>query len=95
MARTLQRRQTAYTLAEHALDANEHAATPCPDFAGSGTDTNLWLIQVECSAPLDNRGALDHDDFGLNQSKIIKRDRFNELERDAAIKFTQISLRSA
>jgi hypothetical protein len=28
---------------------------------------------------------LDHDDFGLNQSKIIKRDRFNELEQDAQI----------
>jgi hypothetical protein len=28
-------------------------------------------------------GHLDHDDFGLNQSKIMKRDRFNKLERDA------------
>jgi hypothetical protein len=34
-------------------------------------------------------GPLDHDDFGLNQSKIMKRDRFNKLERDSADKFTQ------
>ncbi len=30
--------------------------------------------------------ALDHDDFGLNQPKIMKRDRFNKLERDASAK---------
>jgi len=28
-------------------------------------------------------GGFDHDDFGLDQSKIIKRDRFKGLERDA------------
>jgi hypothetical protein len=30
--------------------------------------------------------ALHHDDLGLNRSKIIKPDRFNELERDAGAK---------
>jgi hypothetical protein len=25
---------------------------------------------------------LDHDDFGLNQPEIIKRDRFQRVERD-------------
>jgi protocatechuate 3,4-dioxygenase beta subunit len=28
----------------------------------------------------------DHDDFGLNQSKIMKRDRFDRLERDAGVR---------
>jgi hypothetical protein len=32
------------------------------------------------------RSPKDHDDFGLIQSKIMKRDRFNKLERDAGEK---------
>jgi len=32
--------------------------------------------------PQTANDGLDHDDFGLNQSKIIKRDRFKSLERD-------------
>jgi hypothetical protein len=36
--------------------------------------------------PLIPSLALDHDDFGLNQSKIMKRDRFNTLEWDAGAK---------
>jgi hypothetical protein len=40
--------------------------------------------------PAPSKGRLDHDDFGLNQSKIINVIEINNLEHDVIAKVSQL-----
>ncbi len=52
------------------------------DFPGTPPTLTMYQAVVEIDHP-EQLMPLDHDDFGSNRSKVMKRDRFNDSERDA------------